>query len=225
MDQRDERRSHVVVSAQVIIDCELQMNNSKFAKIVEHGFAFLIRDYGFKIEFLDGYNLKYYTDDIDILISQDPYEYYFDIRLRYKKYLQYGDWGLFDIVSVIENKDYTPDQPFQASSEEKIAECVSIISANIKKYDIIIFNPSFNLIESLRRKRGIIQNKRCKECIIKQYEEEALKAWKEGDFVRFIEVIESDHPKGLPIKMKSISMMSPLNKKRLEYAKKHLLEK
>jgi hypothetical protein len=190
-----------------------------YEKLVKINFAFLTEDYGLRlsnIEKADGryITLNYLSERVFFNLYYGPPSFELDFNIGRVGIEDKPDNEGFtsgDLICFSDDKRWAGYKLYSAHSYEnlhkslpKLAELLKVCGASCLKGDALPYEKVL-----FEKKRKI--NQWCNEQELKQAKKAASVAWENKDYTKFIEIFE-------PV----INSLSPSEKKKLEYAHKHL---
>lgn len=190
-----------------------------YEKLAKTNFAFLTEKYGFRlsdIEKVDGryIALKYLSERVffNLYYGSPGFELDFNIgRVGIEDKPGHEGFTSGDVVLLGDNEKWTGYKLYSAHSYENLRKCLPKLSELLKTCGASCLKGDSSAYEKMlfERKRKI--NEWCNEQELKQAKKAASVAWENKDYSKFIEIFE-------PV----VNALSPSEKKKLEYARKHL---
>lgn len=190
-----------------------------YQKIAKINFSFLTEKYGFKlsnIEKVDGryIALKYLSERVFVNLnySAPSFELDFNVgRVGIEDKSKNQAITSSDLVLFCDNEKWIDYKLYSAHSYENLYKCLPKLAEILKSCGERCLEGDSPTYDKMLFEKKTMVNKWCKEEELKQARKAASMAWKDKDYSKVIEIFE-------PI----INDLSLLEKKKLEYARKHL---
>lgn len=190
-----------------------------YEKLAKVNFAFLTEKYGFRlsnIEKMDGrYIVLQYLSErvfVNLYYGSPSFELDFIIgRIGIEDKPDNEGFTSGDLVSLGDNEKWASYKLYSAHSYENLYKCLPKLAELLESFGASCLKGDASPYEKMLFEKKRKVNQWCNEQELKQAKKAASIAWENKDYSKFIEIFE-------PV----INALSPSEKKKLEYARKHL---
>jgi hypothetical protein len=181
-----------------------------FTDAVAEYIAPVLMPYGFVFVSSSVYAFEFTSNAVRLIVTHDPLSYEIEIYLNLKE-REANKISLGDLVCCESGPMPSPGVFFQSSNRSGVASSIREMSALLARYgrSVLIGEPTaFKLVESSQTRLAALDTENVVENPIR---EEAEESWRRRDFERVCDLYESIESK-----------LTPSEKKRLSYARKHV---
>jgi len=190
-----------------------------YEKLVKSNFSFLIENYGFKLSNIERSGdsciaLKYLSERLffNLHYGSPGFELDFFIgRIGFEDKPNKDGFTSGDLLFLSDDVRWKNYKLYSAHSYENLCKCLPKLAELLKSYGVGCLKGDAPTYEKIlfEKKRKI--NQWCNDQELKQAKKAASVAWENKDYSKFIEAFE-------PV----VNALSSSEKKKLEYARKHL---
>jgi len=189
-----------------------------YEKLVKSNFAFLIEDNGFKLSDIERGNsyvaLKYLSERVfvNLYYGSPSFELDFYIgRVGIEDKVDKAGFTSDDLLCLSDDTRWSDYKLYSAHSYENLRKCLPKLAELLKVCGASCLRDESSSYEKVLFEKKRKNNQWCNEQELKQAKKAAFEAWKNKDYTKFIKVFE-------PV----VNSLSPSERKKLEYAHKHL---
>lgn len=192
---------------------------SVYEHIVKNCFAFLVEDYGFELSSIERVAnsyiaLKYLSEKVFVKLYYGSPEFELDFyigRLGIEDKSEKDGFTSNDLLCLSDDVRWVDYKLYSAYSFENLRTCLPKLAELMKVCGANCLNGESSAYENVLFEKKRSNNQWGKEQELKQAKRAASDAWKNKDYIKFIEVFE-------PV----ANELSVLEKKKLDYARKQL---
>lgn len=185
-----------------------------FTSEVLSSFHFLIKDYDFKCAKTESTYIRYESDFIFVNVyhGRRSYELGVEIgKLEKNHPIQENGYSIGEIMDLMDVRKDLKFTFFQASSKDQVQILVRKLAGYVKRYAKPILDGDYGIFEKIRILRKNKSDTYIREIDLRNIREMADIAWRQKDYVKFVELYNQ-------VK----DALTSIEAKKLDYARKKL---